>query len=122
MLYMFLCFVVWEDVFLVVLLIFVLDCLLRLMFWSGFVYVVKCLLVKEFELLKCVILMWVGCVCGDCKIQGLEIGNVSGKLSGCGICNVVKVYEVVGVKFSMLVLMNCDMVKMFKFWVEGGMV
>ena len=63
----------------------------------------------------------VGRVCGDRKIQGLEIGNVPGKLRGCGIKDAVKVYEVAGVKLSTPAAMSCDTAKTFKSWVEGGM-
>lgn len=63
----------------------------------------------------------VGRVCGDRKIRGLEIGNVPGKLQGCGIRNAVKVYEVAGVSLSTPASMSCDTAKTLKGWVEGGM-
>ena len=110
-----------EDVFPVALPTFAPDRSLRPMLRPGSAYVAKRPSVKEPEAPKRATSTRVGRVCGDRKIQGLEIGNVPGKLPGCGIRNAVKVYEVAGVKLSTPASMNCDTAKTFKSWVEGGM-
>ncbi len=64
----------------------------------------------------------VGKICRDRKLQGLEVGNVPGKLNGCGIRKgAVKLYSVGDVTLSQPAVMECDTAKALKSWVEGGM-
>ncbi len=64
----------------------------------------------------------VGKVCKDRKLQGTEVGNVPGKLNGCGIRRgAVKLYSVSGVTLSQPAVMECDTARALKKWVEGGM-
>ena len=64
----------------------------------------------------------IGKVCKDRKLQGAKVGNVPGKLSGCGIKNgAIKLYSVSGVSLSRPAVMECDTAKALKKWVEGGM-
>ena len=110
-----------EDVFPVALPSFAPDRSLRPMLRPGSAYAARTPLAKPVETSRRATSTRVGRVCGDRDIQGLEIGNVPGKLPGCGIRNAVKVYEVSGVKLSTPASMNCRTAKTFKSWVEGGM-
>lgn len=62
-----------------------------------------------------------GAVCGDPAIQGVPIGRVSGKLSGCGLDNAVRVSSVSGVALSTHAVMDCTTARALKTWVDRGM-
>ncbi len=61
-----------------------------------------------------------GAVCGDMDIQGGEIGDVPGKLRGCGIADAVRVRSVAGVTLSQAAVMDCPTARALKTWVEQG--
>lgn len=61
-------------------------------------------------------------MCKDRKLRGVKVGNVPGKLNGCGIRkDAIKLYSVSGVSLSRPAVMECDTAKALKKWVEGGM-
>lgn len=62
-----------------------------------------------------------GSVCGDPAILGERVGQVPGKISGCGIDQAVRVRSVAGVKLSTSALIDCTTAKSLKLWVERGM-
>lgn len=62
-----------------------------------------------------------GAVCGDLNIQGVEIGRVPGKISGCGVDDAVRVSSVSGVGLSTHAVMDCTTAKALKSWVDKGM-
>ena len=59
-----------------------------------------------------------GAVCGDVAIQGEAIGQVKGKLRGCGVENAVRVRSVAGVTLSQSSVMDCRTAKALKTWLE----
>lgn len=61
-----------------------------------------------------------GSVCGVRDIQGEEIGNVPGKLKGCGVSNAVRVRSVSGVMLSRPSVMNCTTARALNKWVDKG--
>jgi hypothetical protein len=61
-----------------------------------------------------------GSVCGNLDIQGEEIGNVPGKLKGCGVSDAVRVRSVSGVMLSRPATMNCTTAQALNTWVEKG--
>ena len=63
-----------------------------------------------------------GAVCGDIDIQGKLVGEVQGKLAGCGASNAVRVRSVAGVTLSQQSVMTCDTAKALKKWVEKGVL
>ncbi|MDV4145881.1 MULTISPECIES: extensin family protein [Shimia] len=64
----------------------------------------------------------VGKVCRDRDLQGIVVGHVPGKISGCGIAkDAVKIYSVSGIAFSQPAVMRCDTARAIKSWLEGGM-
>ena len=64
----------------------------------------------------------IGKLCRDRKLQGVEVGSVPGKLSGCGIDKgAIKLYSVSGIPLSRPAVMECDTARALKKWVEGGM-
>lgn len=61
-----------------------------------------------------------GSICSDPDIQGQAIGQVPGKLNGCGVQNAVRVASVAGVTLSQQSVMDCDTAKALKKWVNNG--
>jgi hypothetical protein len=62
-----------------------------------------------------------GAVCGDLAIQGAEVGNVPGRLGGCGVEDAVKVHTISGVTLTMQSVMDCTTAKTLKSWIDRGM-
>lgn len=62
-----------------------------------------------------------GMVCGDIALQGEEIGQVPGKVSGCGVNGAVKLRSVSGVTLSQGAVMDCTTAKALKTWVDEGL-
>lgn len=62
-----------------------------------------------------------GAICGDDAIQGVSIGRVPGKISGCGIDNAVRVRSVSGVALSTHAVMDCTTARALKNWVDRGL-
>lgn len=62
-----------------------------------------------------------GSVCGDPAILGERVGQVPGKISGCGIDQAVRVRAVAGVTLSNPALIDCTTAKSLKLWIERGM-
>lgn len=62
-----------------------------------------------------------GAVCGDLAIQGIAIGNVPGKISGCGVQGAVKIRSVAGISLSQQAVMDCQTARTLKSWVEKGL-
>ena len=60
-----------------------------------------------------------GAVCGDLNIQGDEVGQVFGRISGCGVSGAVRVRSVSGVRLSQGAVMDCTTAKALKTWVEN---
>ena len=63
-----------------------------------------------------------GAVCGDVGIQGVVVGSVPGKISGCGIGEAVKIRSVSGIALSQQSLMDCTTARALKSWVDRGVV
>nr|WP_299352660.1 extensin family protein [uncultured Shimia sp.] len=64
----------------------------------------------------------VGKLCRDRDLQGTEVGNVPGRLGGCGIKKgAIKLHSVSGVRLSTPAVMECDTARALKKWVDGGM-
>ena len=61
-----------------------------------------------------------GMVCGDIQIQGETIGQVPGRISGCGIEDAVRIRSVSGVSLSQNALMDCNTAKALNRWVSNG--
>nr|WP_239113349.1 extensin family protein [Shimia biformata] len=62
-----------------------------------------------------------GAVCKDRDLQGVVIGNVPGKMNGCGIkSGAVRLYSVSGVTLSTPAVMECQTAKALKSWVDNG--
>lgn len=61
-----------------------------------------------------------GAVCGDIAIQGETIGQVPGRVSGCGIDNAVAITSVSGVSLSRRSKMDCGTARALKSWVEDS--
>ncbi len=62
----------------------------------------------------------VGRVCGDRQLQGEFVGNVPGKLRGCGATDAVRLHSVSGVTLSNPAVMECQTAKALKKWVDRG--
>ncbi|WP_367181338.1 extensin family protein [uncultured Roseovarius sp.] len=62
-----------------------------------------------------------GAVCGDASIQGTNVGNVPGKLRGCGLDDAVKISSVSGVALSQQSVMDCRTARTLKSWIDKGM-
>lgn len=61
-----------------------------------------------------------GSVCGVLEIQGEKIGNVPGKIKGCGVQDAVRVKSVSGVALSREAVMDCTTAKALNEWVITG--
>lgn len=57
-----------------------------------------------------------GSVCGDPAILGERAGQISGKVTGCGIDQAVRVRAVSGVTLSTPALIDCTTAKALKLW------
>lgn len=62
-----------------------------------------------------------GAVCGDPALQGERIGDVPGRLGGCGVEDAVKLRSVAGVTLSQHAVMDCRTARTIKAWVQQGM-
>lgn len=62
-----------------------------------------------------------GAVCGDPDIQGTVVGRVSGRISGCGIENAVRIRSVKGIPLSREATIDCTTAKTLKAWVQHGL-
>lgn len=60
-----------------------------------------------------------GAVCGDTDIQGETIGRVSGRISGCGVSEAVRIRSVSGIRLSNTAIMDCMTAKALKSWVDN---
>lgn len=61
-----------------------------------------------------------GAVCGNLAIQGTEIGDIPGKLNGCGVRDAVQVRSVSGVMLSRPSTMSCTTARALNKWVKKG--
>lgn len=61
-----------------------------------------------------------GAICGDRGIRGQSIPPIKGRISGCGVANPVRVYEVDGVRLSTPADVNCDTARALKRWVADS--
>jgi hypothetical protein len=61
-----------------------------------------------------------GSVCGVIDIQGEKIGNVPGKIKGCGVKDAVKITSISGVKLSRGAIMDCPTAQALNQWVVKG--
>ena len=59
-----------------------------------------------------------GAICGSSDIQGERVGDVPGRIPGCGAPNAVKVRAVSGVTLSQQAIMTCDTAKALNRWVD----
>lgn len=59
-----------------------------------------------------------GAVCGDIEIQGETIGRVSGRITGCGVSDAVRIRSVSGIRLSNTAIMDCKTAKALKTWVD----
>ncbi|MDA7428233.1 extensin family protein [Primorskyibacter aestuariivivens] len=59
-----------------------------------------------------------GAICGNSDIQGERVGDVPGRIPGCGAPNAVKVRAVSGVTLSQQAIMTCDTAKALNRWVD----
>lgn len=59
-----------------------------------------------------------GSVCGDIDIQGTKVGDVPGKIKGCGVQDAVKVTSVSDVRLSQGAVMSCETAKALNTWVS----
>lgn len=62
-----------------------------------------------------------GMVCGDPALQGEFVGNVPGKINGCGVKDAVRLRAVSGVTLSQQAVMDCATAKALKTWVDEGL-
>lgn len=62
----------------------------------------------------------IGGICGDSSLQGEVVGDVPGRISGCGIPNAVRLTSVDGVALSQPSLMNCATASALKTWINDG--
>lgn len=62
-----------------------------------------------------------GAVCGDLEIQGEKVGDVPGRIRGCGVRDAVKVKSVSGVRLSTPATMDCTTAHALKNWVDTGL-
>lgn len=62
-----------------------------------------------------------GSVCGDPSILGERVGQVPGKIDGCGVEDAVRVTSVSGVALTKGALIDCPTAKALKIWVDRGM-
>lgn len=58
-----------------------------------------------------------GSVCGNIEIQGEKVGNVPGKIRGCGVKDAVRVTSVSGVALSQSSVLSCDAAEALNTWV-----
>ncbi len=63
-----------------------------------------------------------GSVCGDIDIQGKKIGEVPGKLNGCGVENAVQITSISEVMLSRPATMDCTTAKSLNRWVKKGVI
>jgi hypothetical protein len=61
-----------------------------------------------------------GGLCGDPRLRGEVVGQVPGKLPGCGIANAVRVTHVSGVRLSTGAVVDCPTAQRFADWVDRG--
>jgi hypothetical protein len=61
-----------------------------------------------------------GSVCGDPSIRGEVVGRVSGRISGCGIENGVRITAVSGVELSVGSTMDCPTARALRSWVDSS--
>lgn len=59
-----------------------------------------------------------GSVCGDIEIQGKPVGDVPGKIRGCGVNDAVAITSVSGVALSRPATMTCETAQALNRWVE----
>lgn len=59
-----------------------------------------------------------GSVCGNIEIQGKKVGDVPGKIRGCGAKNAVAITSVSGVALSRPATMTCETAVALNQWVE----
>jgi hypothetical protein len=62
-----------------------------------------------------------GAVCNDPDIQGEIVGLVSGRISGCGVQDAVRVRSVSGIGLSQQAVMDCKTAQALKKWINRGM-
>jgi len=62
-----------------------------------------------------------GKVCGDLELQGTAVGNVPGRIRGCGVQSAIKLRSVSGITLSTQAVMDCGTAKALKSWVERGL-
>ena len=62
-----------------------------------------------------------GAICGIPDIQGDKIGDVPGKLNGCGVSDAVRVRSVSGVALTPSAVMSCKTAQALNKWVDKGM-
>lgn len=62
-----------------------------------------------------------GSVCGDIEIQGKKVGDVPGKIRGCGVKDAVSITSVSGVMLSRPATMNCETAQALNTWVRKGL-
>jgi len=61
-----------------------------------------------------------GAVCGDIAIQGDAIGQIRGRIQGCGIESAVRVQSVSGVSLSTASVMDCQTASALKTWIDNS--
>lgn len=61
-----------------------------------------------------------GAVCGDPAIQGEVVGQVRGRVSGCGLAEAVRVRSVSDVALSQHAVMDCRTAEALKTWVNAS--
>lgn len=61
-----------------------------------------------------------GGICGDSSLQGEVVGDVPGRISGCGIPNAVRLTSIDGVALSQPALMTCSTAQALKTWINVG--
>ncbi|MGH1412367.1 MAG: extensin family protein [Pelagimonas sp.] len=63
-----------------------------------------------------------GGLCGDPALVGEIVGNVPGRISGCGLDNAVRLQSVGNVRLSQAATINCETAKALKTWLQNGAV
>lgn len=61
-----------------------------------------------------------GAVCGDIALQGSVIGDVPGRISGCGIEDAVQLTSVSGISLSQSATIDCPTARALKTWVDSS--
>lgn len=61
-----------------------------------------------------------GALCGDARLVGERLSPITGRISGCGIAQPVRLRAVDGVALSSPATINCDTARALRTWLDEG--